>query len=48
MEGDLFGEKRVSHWVKGGGISKTELFVGWRARESHNRKSDLSLTSSGG
>jgi hypothetical protein len=24
MEFDLFGERRSSHWVKGGGVSKTE------------------------
>src|SRR5712692_7924676 len=28
MEFDLFGEKRSSHWIKGGGISKRELLVG--------------------
>jgi hypothetical protein len=28
MELDLFGERRSSHWVKGGGVSKRELLVG--------------------
>src|SRR5438876_4542701 len=28
MEFDLFGERRSSHWVKGGGVSKRELLVG--------------------
>jgi hypothetical protein len=28
MEFDLFGERRSSHWVKGGGISKREHLVG--------------------
>ena len=28
MEFDLFGERRSSHWVKGGGVSKRKLLVG--------------------
>jgi hypothetical protein len=28
MEFDLFGERRSSHWVKSGGVSKRELLVG--------------------
>jgi hypothetical protein len=28
MEFDLFGERRSSHWVKGGDVSKRELLVG--------------------
>jgi hypothetical protein len=40
MEFDLFGERRSGHGVKGGGVSKRELLVGSRARESHNRKPD--------
>ena len=28
IEFDLFGERRSSHWVKGGGVSKRERLVG--------------------
>jgi len=28
MEFDMFGERRSSHWVKGGGVSKRKLLVG--------------------
>jgi hypothetical protein len=28
MESDLFGERRSGHWVKGRGVSKSELLVG--------------------
>ena len=32
MKFDLFGERRSSHWVKGGGVSKRELLVDSRLR----------------
>src|SRR5258708_35944108 len=39
MEFDLFGERRNSHWVKGGGVSAREVLVG-RDRELHDRRPD--------
>jgi hypothetical protein len=48
MEFDLFGERRspdASGLVKGGGFSKRELLVVYRARELQNPKPDLVLSS---